>query len=95
MLTPVSKGAMMTTNDLDCTRKLTMIANTVHGEKEIMWAMRATDLILALWDIRESFVRLRNDGDTEPEVLLGENGYEIVKRALDDYGLTDLLETVA
>jgi hypothetical protein len=59
-----------------------------------MWALRATDLILALHDIRESFVRLRNDGDTEPDMLLGLNGYDVVKRALEDYGLTDLLETV-
>jgi hypothetical protein len=84
----------MSTDDLDATRKLTITANSVHGEKEIMWALRATDLILALHDIRESFVRLRNDGDTEPDMLLGLNGYDVVKRALEDYGLTDLLETV-
>ncbi len=81
-------------SELDCTRKLTMIANTVHGEKEIMWAMRATDLILALHDIRETFVRLRNDGTTDSDAHFGARGYDVVQNALDDYGLTDLLETV-
>jgi uncharacterized protein YqjF (DUF2071 family) len=78
----------------DCTRKLTIIANSVHGEREMMWAMRATDLILALWDIKESFVRLRNDSVADLDVEIGRRGYEVVSEVLESYSLKDLLSTV-
>lgn len=84
----------MSMDDLDAVRKLTITANSIHGEKEVMWALRATDLILALHEIRESFVRLRNDGESEEDVAFGARGYEVVKDVLDTYGLTDLLDTV-
>jgi hypothetical protein len=78
----------------DATRKLTITANSVHGEKEVMWAMRATDLILALYDIRETFVRLRNDGVTDEEITFGEKGYDKVAAVITSYNLTDLLDEV-
>lgn len=81
-------------SDLDATRRLTITANSVHGEKEIMWALRATDLILALHEIRERFVRLRNDGEGE-ELFLGEQGYELTRQVLEEYNLIDLLDTVS
>ncbi|TXH17362.1 MAG: hypothetical protein E6R03_04105 [Hyphomicrobiaceae bacterium] len=81
-------------SEQDATRKLTIVANSVHGEKEILWALRATDLVLALWDIKETFVRMRNDGESEEDVAMGARGYEIVSEAVENYGLTDLLHDV-
>ena len=79
----------------DATRKLTIIANSIHGEKEIMWALRATDLVIAIGEIRERAVRLRNDGTSAEDIAFGERMYEEIKEVLHSYNLLDLLDMMS
>lgn len=81
---------------METTKRLTIIAESGNrpAENEMLLAIKAVDLALCINDIKESFIRLRNDGITDADVVFGERGYEVVAAAINDYGLSDLLESM-
>jgi hypothetical protein len=81
---------------LETTKKLTITAESGNrpAETEMLLAIKAVDLALCIQDIREKFVRLRNDGMTEADITFGDRGYEVVAASINDYGLFDMLEAL-
>lgn len=81
---------------METTKKLTITAESGNrpAETEMLLAIKAVDLALCIQDIREKFVRLRNDGMTEADITFGDRGYEVVAASINDYGLFDMLEAL-